>query len=291
MAKSALGKDPKTPETTKRGNWKYKGRWVNKDGFLVDNYGKVLPDQKNAFVPEKSNPFAKKKDDGKKAPPTPEQRIEKGLPSLVAGALGDARRFDPDTFQNKYEPQFEQGMQRAYNNIYDQFERNNAERFAREQQQLQQSLVERGLDPSGEAYKSMTDNLAKSQAAQRQEAQSAAWNAAQGYQQQGYQQAVGTALLPGQIQAPFLGMYSDELQRKFAAEQAELERQSREKLTKMGGGGGGGGGTSAADRAWIQWLMNQYPGGQQGGGQSNTNAAISGGAQGVGMGITAGLMK
>jgi hypothetical protein len=222
--------------------------------------------------------------------PNQQQRIERGMGGLIEQGLQQAQQFDPTKFQQQYEPQFEQGMQRAYENIYGQFERANAERFGREQQQLQQSLAERGLDPSGEAYKSLQENLYKQQQMARQEAQSAAWNAAQGYQQQGYQQAAGTALLPGQVSEPYLNLYAQQSQMNWQAKQAELERQNREKLAKMSGGGGGGGGVSASERALAQYVMNQYGQPQQQG-QSNLNAATQGLAQGVGAGITAGLLR
>lgn len=321
--KGAMAKDPSTPTTTKRGNWQFNGQWVDKEGYKVDGYGKRLRGQSKPFVPAKQNPFAPKASTPTTQAPapgapteaapaalTPQQQIQGGLEGLVKGGIEDVENFDPRTFQDQYEPQFEQGMQRAYDTIYGQFERKNQDLFAQQNQQLQQSLVERGLDPSGDAYKALTKQLSEQQASARQDAQNAAWQAAQGYQQQGFNQATGTALLPGQMAAPYLDLYGQqqqgqiqgqlqsqqqgwtsaeaEKQRKFEAEQEKLRRQQAERLAKSGGGGGG---NNAAQNAWAQYIMNQYQQPQQGQGQSTLNAGVAGAAQGIGAGLTAGLMR
>jgi hypothetical protein len=221
--------------------------------------------------------------------PAQTERIQQGMGGLVEEGIQQARQFDPSTFQQQYEPGFQQGLQKEYERIYGAFERQNADRFGREQQQLQQSLVERGLDPSGEAYKALNKNLYEQQEAARQVAKDAAMSQAYTAQQQFYQQAAGSALLPGQVAAPYLDLYGQQAQMNWQTRQAELERQNKEKLAKMTGGGGGGG-ASAAERQWAQYMMNQYAQPQQQG-QSNLNAATQGLAQGVGAGITAGLLR
>ncbi len=221
--------------------------------------------------------------------PAQTERIQQGMGGLVEEGIQQARQFDPSTFQQQYEPGFQQGLQKEYERIYGAFERQNADRFGREQQQLQQSLVERGLDPSGEAYKALNKNLYEQQEAARQVAKDAAMSQAYSAQQQFYQQAAGSALLPSQVAAPYLDLYGQQAQMNWQTRQAELERQNREKLAKMTGGGGGGG-ASAAERQWAQYMMNQYAQPQQQG-QSNLNAATQGLAQGVGAGITAGLLR
>ena len=300
-AKTAMAKDPKTPATSKRGNWQFNGQWVDKEGYKVDGYGKRLANQSKPFVPAKQNPFAPKASTPTtQAPvaPTPQQNIQSGMEGLVQEGIGYARDFDPATFQQQYEPQFEQGMQRAYDTIYNQFERKNQEQFARQNEQLQQSLVERGLDPNSPAYAALTKQLAEQQASARQDAQNAAWQAAQGYQQQGFQQATGTALLPGQVNMPLYELYGQgqqlqftgseaEKQRQWQAQQNRLELQNRMKIAQMQKGGGGG---SGAEAALAGYIMNQYGQPQQGGNRSTVNAAVGGVAQGVGAGITKGLM-
>lgn len=300
--RGAMAKDPKTPPTSKRGNWKFNNVWVNKDGFKVDNYGKVLPGQTNPYVPANKNPFAPKPSTPTTqgpAAPTAQQNIESGMQGLVQEGIDYAQGFDPNTFQQQYEPQFEQGMQRAYDTIYNQFERKNQEQFARQNEQLQQSLVERGLDPNSPAYAALTRQLAEQQESARQDAQTAAWQAAQGYQQQKFTQATGSALLPSQIASPYLELYGQgqqlqftgseaDKQRQWQARQNQLEMQNRLQIAKRQGGGGGG---NSADAALAAYTMGQYTNQGQNRGQANTNAAITGGANAFGAGITGRLNR
>lgn len=298
MAKTAMAKDPKTPATSKRGNWKHNGVWVDKEGYKVDNYGKRLDGQKQPFVAANKNPFAPKTPAAPTAPaaPTTQQQIQTGMEGLVNQGVQDANQFNPDTFQQEYEPQFEQGMQRAYDNIYQQFERRNQERFGREQEQLQQSLVERGLDPNSPAYAAMTRQLGEQQNAARQEAQSAAWQAAQGYQQQGFNQATGTALLPGQVASPYLSIYGQQQSQQFTADEAEKQRRFQAEEAKKAfqrqrslPRGSGGGGSSAAEQALANMIMGGYgPSGQS---SSALNAGVTGAAAGIGNALTAGLLR
>lgn len=217
--------------------------------------------------------------------PNQEKRIERGLGGVVEKGIEQAQQFDPTKFYQQYQPGFEEGRQREYERIYGAFERQSAEQFGREQQQLEQSLVERGLDPSGEAYKSLKENLYKSQEAARQNARDAAMTGANALQQQYYQQATGSALLPSQIQQPYLNIYSEQGQREWAARQAELERKSRERIANIGAGAA----TNPANQQWANFIMSQYGGQQQQ--PSAANSAITGAAQGVAQGISAGLLR
>jgi hypothetical protein len=301
-AKTAMAKDPKTPKTSKRGNWQFNGQWVDKEGYKVDGYGKRLGNQAKPYVPANKNPFAPKASTPTTqgpAAPTAQEDIESGMQGLVKEGIDYAQGFDPNTFQQQYEPQYEQGMQRAYDTIYNQFERKNQEQFARQNEQLQQSLVERGLDPNSPAYQALTKQLAEQQGSARQDAQNAAWQAAQGYQQQGFTQATGSALLPSQIASPYLELYGQQQgfeftgseadkQRQFEARQAQLNRQNQLAISRRQGGGGGG--YSADEAALAGRIMGGY-GPQQGGGQSTLNAGIGGAAQGIGQGITGRLNR
>jgi len=297
--RGAMATDPKTPKTSKRGNWQYNGQWVNKEGYKVDGYGKPLPGQNKPFVPAKNNPFAPKAStpttQGPAAAPTAQENIEGGMQGLVQEGINYARDFDPNTYQQQYEPQFEQGMQRAYDTIYNQFERKNQEQFARQNEQLQQSLVERGLDPNSPAYAALTKQLAEQQGSARQDAQSAAWQAAQGYQQQGYTQATGSALLPGQIASPYLELYGQgqqleftgseaDKQRQWQARQNQLEMQNRLAISRRQGGGGGQNSNAAAN-AYAAYEMSLYGNQGQNSGQSTGNAVATGVSQGVSQGI------
>jgi len=183
-------------------------------------------------------------------------------------------------------------MQRAYDTIYNQFERKNQEQFARQNEQLQQSLVERGLDPNSPAYAALTKQLAEQQGSARQDAQSAAWQAAQGYQQQGYTQATGTALLPGQVASPYLSIYGQQQGQQFTAEEAEKARrfqaeEARKAFVRQKSlpRGGGGGGANSAEAQLAAYTMGQYANQGQNRGQSTTNAAVTGGSQAVGQAI------
>jgi hypothetical protein len=270
---------------------------VDKEGYRVDNYGKRLAGQNKPFVAAKDNPFALKTTPPPAAPPpppTPQQQVEQGLPSLVAEGINDARDFDPNVDIPAYEPAFEQMRQREFERIYGGFERKNQERFARENEQLQQSLVERGLDPNSPAYQALTRQLSEQQAAARQEAMDAATTASYGAQNQVFGQSTTSAMLPTQMMQPYLGLYGQqqeqqftgseaEKQREFARREAERQRQFQKSLPRGGGGGGGG-----AEAALAQYLMGQY--GQQQPQQSTGNAAVGGFAGGVGSGLTAGLM-
>lgn len=297
--KGAMGTDPSLPELTKRGNWKFNGRWVNKEGFLVDGYGKVLPNQKAPFVAAAKNPFAKKEttptDPSKnpKAPPKVEERINTNLNKLVEKGSEDARNFNPNTFVQEYNPQFDKTLQQSYDRIYGQFERKNQELFARQNEQLQQNLVERGLDPNSPAYQALTKQLAEQQTAARQDAQDAAWNTAAGYQQQRFNQAQNTALLPGQVAQPYLNVYGQnqqlqftgteaDKQRQWLEQQAKLDREQRERLSKRMGSGSGQSNTDAEVAAYI---MNRYGSGQQGNTTTPTTAGTTGFTQGVGTSI------
>jgi hypothetical protein len=236
--------------------------------------------------------------------------------NMYGNMLGQSSEFDPNTFQQNYNPQFEQGMQKAYDTVYNEFDRRNAQRLQQEQQQMEQSIVERGLDPSGEAAQNLRMQLSQRQADERQGAQNAAWQAAQGYQQQGFNQAQTASLLPGEISQQYQNLFMQmqgqrgnqaqsfqEFNQGMALSQQDLqnrqqmlaqEARNQERLLNLGGrwdlrkiaatprGGGGGMDPYAAWEA--QFLGNQIAGGypQGQGGQSMGNAALTSFAQGAG---------
>jgi len=205
---------------------------------------------------------------------------------------GYASQFNPATFQQQYEPQFGEQMNRAYNAVYEQFQRRNEAEFARQNQDFQQSMAERGLDPNSEAYKTLAKQLADRQDIARQEAQNAATQQAYAVQQQGFEQATGTSLLPGQIagqyMAPYMAQYGTRAAMDLAAQQqafnkelAALENKyklQQIKATPRGGGGGGGGGTDYIGQYILNDLANRYA--PQGSGTNYANSAIQGGAAG-----------
>jgi len=209
---------------------------------------------------------------------------------------GYAQQFNPATFQQQYEPQFNQQMDRAYNNIYNQFERRNQAEFARQNEEFQQSMAERGLDPNSEAYKTLSKQLTDRQDLARQEAQSAATQQAYAVQQQGFEQATGTSLLPGQIwnqySAPYLAQYGTRSamdlsaqNQQYAKELAALDFKYKQRLQQSAPRGGGGGGSSPdylAQYVLGQTMANYAPQGQQ---PNPLNYAIQGGAAGAGQNL------
>jgi hypothetical protein len=140
--------------------------------------------------------------------------------NLYEQMLGQSRQFNPQTFQQNYAPQFQQGMQQAYDNVYNEFERRNSQRMGQEQQQLEQSIVERGLDPSGQAAQDLRMQLSQRQGDERQGAQNAAWQNAQAYQQQGFNQAQTASLMPGEIWQQYQNPYMQMQAQRGAAGQS-----------------------------------------------------------------------
>lgn len=239
------------------------------------------------------------------AAPTPESVTQEGF--MGAGeAYQDItqqfRDFDPMQMQQQYEQVYSQEMDRARQNVMGQFERRNAEEFARQQEDVQRQIVERGLDPNSPAAQGLYKQLNVRQDLARQEALSAAEQAAQGIQQQMFGQAGQIAMMPYEqwqaIQQPYIAgigaQYSQQQltqQQQFEAQQARLNRQAQERIARMSRGGGGGGqaGPSLYERMEAQALAQGYGQGQQ---QINPWAtAAQGAAQGFGMALGAGLAK
>lgn len=210
--------------------------------------------------------------------------------------MREYQQFDPYQMQQKYQQGFGQEMDRARQSLMQQFERRNTEQFAREREATQQSIVERGLDPNSPAAQAMMRDLNDRQDRARQEAMTAAEQAAYGVQEQGFGQAYKTAMAPyeqwGMIQGPYTaglaGQYaSQQLEQQQGYDIAKLRETAR--LQQQGGrsgGGGGGGGNSAAERALAELIMRGY--GPQSGGTEQPSAgqaAATGLSQGVMLGV------
>lgn len=303
--KGALAKDPTLPATSKRGNWQFNGKWVNQQGFLVDNYGKVLPNQKKAFVPANRNPFAKA------ATPPPAtnnqggatqqdltQQGFQGAGQAYQDLLNRFQNSDPYQMQQQYNPAFTQEMDRQRQNIMDTFSRRNAEEFQRQDIATEQQILERGLDPASPAAEAIRKANTQRQDLARQEAMSAGETAALGAQQQYYNQAYQTAMAPytqwESIQQPYTtGIASQYQQQQLQSQQAFERAQQRaqlasaERIARMRGAGGGGGGQQGFDmNAWYDQQAQSGWGQQQ---QQTVNpvaAGTQGFVAGVGQGIT-----
>lgn len=272
-------------------------------GTYKDQYGNVLRGQQKAPKRDMSQRGKQTQPTGA-IQPTPQEITEQGFrgaADLYGGMMERFKGFDPLQMQAQYQPVYSQEMERARQNVMGQFERRNAEEFARQQEDVQRQIVERGLDPSSPAAQALYKQLNVRQDLARQEALSAAEQAAQGIQQQMFGQAMGTAQMPydiyGSTFAPAYmagvgAQYQQQQltqQQQFEAQQAKLNRQAQERVARMSrGGGGGGGGMSLYDRMEAEALARGY--GQQP--QLNPWAAGAQGlAQGVGAGITNWALK
>jgi hypothetical protein len=275
--KGAMSKDPSLPNTSKRGNWKHKGKWVNPEGFLVDNYGKVIPGQSKPFVAPKENPFKKETKPtgptkpGPKPPPSPEQITNKAFQQggqAYTNITNRFNQFDPNTVQSDYNPEYNAQMDRVRNSYMDQFNRRNEQAFANERTDIQQQIAERGLDPSSPAAQAMVRDMNDRQDRARQEAMGAAEQLTDQRQQQFYNQATGLANMPfeqfSQIQAPLAaGMqnqyagqrleqqfgHSQQLANQTFQNQMRLQQDQRR---------GRGAGTNQAEEAAANDQINRY---------------------------------
>lgn len=232
------------------------------------------------------------------APPTQpsqEDRVVQAGGDVFEQMSGYAKQFDPRTFQSQYEPVYSQEMERARQNVLGQFERRNVEEFGRQTQELERSIAERGLDPAGEAARALRKQVTERQDLARQEALSAAEQAADARQQQIYGQATGTALLPGQVAGQYMDPYMLQQQQRFAGQtqQQQFEQQKAlaaqqqkyalEQIAKTPRGGGGG---AATPDYMGQYLLGTLSQGYSQQPQVNPWAA---GAQGLAAGFGQGF--
>ncbi|NBW10164.1 MAG: hypothetical protein EBR82_19260 [Caulobacteraceae bacterium] len=303
----AMGTDPKKtsklPETSRRGNWKYNGKWVNKDGYKVDNYGKVLPGQNKPFVPAKNNPFAPKQTTPQTpaAPPTDPYTGQPGSPwdqaseadrnawlnrdmgEVMRQTMGNAKALDPGSFQ--------QQMDAARQNVMKQFELQNADAFKQQEAAFYQRAAEQGMDPNNPGYATLyKQEVTDRQDRARQQAMLAAEEAAQGVAKQGFEQNYQTFLAPGVQFGQFAPVWGDMYKTGIQAGLTREELQNRMDIAKMQEQGAlqraritGGGGGQTDPTLFDQWrAQNIGSGYNKPNVTSPGNAAISGGAAGGG---------
>lgn len=221
-------------------------------------------------------------------PPTPQDVTEQGFrgaADLYGGMVERFKGFDPMQAQQQYEPVYSQEMERARQNVMGQFERRNADEFARQQEDVQRQIVERGLDPNSPAAQALYKQLNVRQDLARQEAMSSAEQAAQGIQQQMYGQAMGTATMPydiyGSTFAPTYmagvgaqyGQQQLAQQQEYAKELAALENKYRLQQIRATPRGGGG---QAGPTLYEQLQANQLSQGYNQQPQPNPFAAAAG---------------
>jgi len=228
-----------------------KGRKAANEYLAKTSGGQVrMPGQKGPAAP---------------AAPTPESVTEEGF--LGAGAVYQdmLKRFQGE----QYQPNFEPEMERARQNVMQQFERRNAEEFGRQQVDVQRQIAERGLDPNSEAAQGLYKQLNQRQDLARQEAMSAAEQAAYGVRQQQFTEANTLAMRPyeqfGALLPPYMAgvgaqYQNQQLQQQqgWEAKQAELERQNRLQIARMSQGGGGAAGPTPYDRMLAGEIAGGY---------------------------------
>jgi len=189
-------------------------------------------------------------------------------------------------------------MERARQNVMGQFERRNQRQFEQQRTSLQQQIAERGLDPASPAAQELMRQQNEREDMARQEAMSAAEQAAYSVQQQGFGQAGQLATMPYDIySSTFAPVYmagigaqyqarEAQLQREFEAAMRRGDRASAERIARMsrsGGGGGGQQGPTLYERMEAEALGQGYNQGQQ----VNPGAAFGQGlAAGAGQGIS-----
>ena len=271
MAKTgALARDPKAPSFKYAEN---KAAYGGLNPQQQQRYQRILQNKgrgaANAFLGKTSGQTVRQPGQGGQvstqpvgATPfgelSPEQQMNQ-MGDVSGGVFnqmgGYAQQFNPQTFQQQYEPQFQQAMDKARQSVMGQFEQRTGQAFAKERQDFETAMANRGVAPGSQQYQVELQGLTDRQDRSRQEAMNAAEQAAQGIQAQGYQQATGAAMLPGEIAGQFLppsmaqyqqaaNMQTMTQQQQFNKELAALENKYRLqqiKATPRGGGGGGGG--------------------------------------------------
>lgn len=203
---------------------------------------------------------------------TPEQQMNQ-MADVGGGVFnqmaGYAQGFNPATFQQQYEPQFNQAMDRARQSVMGQFEQRTGQAFAKERQDFETAMANRGIAPGSQQYQTELQGLTDRQDRARQEAMNAAEQAAQGIQAQGYQQATGAAMLPGEIAGQFLppsmaqyqqaaNLQTMGQQQQFNKELAALENKYRLQQIRATPRGGGGGGLDPYQQYELAQTMGRY---------------------------------
>jgi len=294
MANGALGQDPTpqkyagvNPERVQRRIAYLRSRNPN-DPRIRNQKAKLRAARQAGWRPAPQQPTPAQPTPVSEMSPREQLKETAGTSAEIFERMGGyAQGFDPATMQSQYDPIYSQEMERARQNVMGQFERQMGPEFQRQQEQFQQMAAERGLDPNSEAYKLQLQQLNERQDAARQQAMSQAESAAQGVQSQMYQQATGLSLLPGQIAGQYMLPFSEQqkmlllqAQQKYESEEARRERESRERIARIGASSG-----SQGPSMYDQWIAGQIRGGYDQTPQPNPwSGAIGGFVGGFGQG-------
>jgi hypothetical protein len=236
----ALSKDPSTKpdKFVKPKTRKYRGVWVDPQGYKVDGYGRRLSGQTKPFAPptETNKPT-------KNPNVTKDKDFRNLSQNKQIGELGtDALAYGNLAFKKEQErlaagqPDFSDQLESARQNVMGQFERTMGPEFERQQMQLRQRMAEQGIDPNSGAYQAQMKMLNDSQNNARQNAMSQAFTQGAEYEQQGFTQDVTGRLLPFQIGQMTSEAWKLPFAARTEAEQKELDRQAAIQQARISGG-------------------------------------------------------
>jgi len=188
----------------------------------------------------------------------------------------------------QYQPQFEQEMERARQNVMGQFERRNNQAFAQQRQDFETTMANKGVAPGSQQYQLELKSLNDRQDMARQEAMGAAEQAAYGVQAQQFGQAGQLAMRPyeqfGVLQQPYLAGIGAQYQSQESALQRQFEeamrigdRKSAERIAGMARRGGGGGEQLTEYQIMERNQLNTgYPGQQPNAGAQFVGGLVQG---------------
>lgn len=268
----SMTQDPKAtnkqaPPPTGASKWARTGA-----GQYKDQYGNILRGQQKTPTRDMSQGKGQTTAPTQgAAAPTPESVTEQGFMGAGQAYQDMLGRFS----QEQYQPQFEQEMDRARQNIMGQFERRNNQAFAQQRQDFETTMANKGIAPGSQQYQLELKSLNDRQDMARQEAIGAAEQAAYGVQAQQFGQANTMAMRPyeqwGVLQQPYMAGIGAQYQSQEAALQRQFEeamrrgdRASAERIAGMARRGGGGGGQPVDQytQMEINSLNTGYPGQQ-----------------------------
>lgn len=306
--RSALTKKPsdkaktptKTPEqlglrVAGRGLYRNKqGELTNAQGQRVDKTGKLLKTPTDDKKKKTKKPLPKTGADFKTPynQQTPEQQVTNVQTETGQNVMDYLKQLQA---QGAFNPgEYEDTYNQAYQNVMGQFNLQNQQAFQQQNQQIEQMIAERGVDPTGRQAQNLREQLYKQQDQARQQAMYQAENMGRQLQQQRFERDLQTYQVPGQMLGALgsyfggqLGSVEAERQRQFEAEQAKLQRQASKEIARSGGGGADPFALMEAEYRYKRDLLYDQAAlsGQQNGAPNPYNAAAAGFAQGIGMGL------
>lgn len=277
------------------------GIYRNKEGQLVNTLGRrVDRTGKSVKVPAK-------KDRTPKTPPPPtggafptpfNQQTPGQQQTNIGTETGESimQYFNQLQQQGEFHPEsYTDTYREAVHNVMGQFELQNREQFEYENANAEQMIAERGIDPQGPQADRIRSQLYDQQDQARQQAMYQGEQMGRALQQQRFEQDLTKYNIPASQLQALQGYFSGQLgsveaqrQREHESKQAEMDRQNRLQLGRMGGGGGADAmALLNAEYAHKRDLLFDAAAMEGGGnrGPSVGNAFVGGMGQGIGAGI------